>query len=243
MISRDALGVDEPGGLAAASPATPLTVAPLAAAPPLHHPSLPDVVRQTLRRRIVNNEIPAGSRLLETQLSEEFGVSRTTLRAALRELKNDGLVEITPRRGCFVSRMDADDIHDICFARFVLESGAASEMRVDDALLAELKDVISAMREASEEGDLQSIVAADTRFHDAIVRAGGSRRVRELWHGLDGQMGSLMRSSLERQRIDLAEVVVRHQALLDVIATGRAATIVKAIRNHYLAPVEPGGQP
>lgn len=238
MISRDALGLDEPGGLAVASPAAPVTVAP-----PLHHPSLPDVVRQTLRRRIVNNEIPAGSRLLETQLSEEFGVSRTTLRAALRELKNDGLVEITPRRGCFVSRMDADDIHDICFARFVLESGAASEMHVDDALLTELRDVLAAMRAASAEGDLESIVAADTRFHDAILRAGGSRRVRELWHGLDGQMGSLMRSSLERQRIDLAEVVVRHQALLDVIATRDAATIVPAMREHYLAADEPEDRP
>lgn len=237
MISSELIRADEPGGLAAASPATPGTIAP-----PLHHPSLPDVVRQTLRRRIINNELPAGSRLLETKLSEEFGVSRTTLRAALRDLKADGLVQITPRRGCFVARMDADDIHDICFARFVLEAGAASEMRVDSQLLAELESVVAAMDASAAEGDLQALVSADTRFHDAIVRAGGSRRVRELWHGLDGQMGSLMRSSLERQGIDLKEVVVRHQHLLDVITTERRPAIVKAIRAHYLDPVDPEEQ-
>lgn len=232
MISPEVLRPADPGGLAAASPAGQ-------AAPPLHHPSLPDVVRQTLRRRIINNELPAGSRLLETKLSEEFGVSRTTLRAALRELKNDGLVEIAPRRGCFVARMDAENIHDICFARFVLEAGAASEMAVDDALLAELAEVVAEMRTLAAEGDLQALVNADTRFHDAIVRAGGSRRVRDLWHGLDGQMGSLMRSSLERQGIDLGEVVVRHQTLLDAIASDDRQAIVEAIRAHYLQPAEP----
>jgi DNA-binding GntR family transcriptional regulator len=208
-------------------------------ASPVHHLSLPDVVRMTLRRQIVNNELPAGSRLLESKLAEEFGVSRTTLRAALRELKNDGLVEITPRRGCFVARMDPADIHDICFARYVLEAGVAAEIRVDERLLAELGAALAVMSAAAAEGDLEALVTADTRLHGTIVTAGGSRRVTELWHGLDGQMGSLMRSSLERQQIDLSEAVQRHRVLIDAVATRRRATIVKAIRAHYLDPVDP----
>jgi DNA-binding GntR family transcriptional regulator len=69
------------------------------------HQSLPEVVRLTLRRRILNNELAAGERLIEANLAAEFGVSRTTLRAALMELKNDRLVEFLPRRGCSVARM------------------------------------------------------------------------------------------------------------------------------------------
>jgi DNA-binding GntR family transcriptional regulator len=203
----------------------------------IRHPLLPDVVRQTLRRRIINNELPAGTRLLETKLAEEFGVSRTTLRSALRELKNDGLIEISPRRGCFVARMDPTDIHDICLARYVLEAGAASELGpIDDALLQALEAAFRTMQAAADEGDLEAIVEADTRLHGIIVERGGGKRVVELWHGLDGQMGSLIRSSLERQGIDLREAVNRHRRLLDALATRRKPTIVKAIREHYLDP-------
>lgn len=211
--------------------------------PPIRHLSLPDVVRLTLRRRIINNELPEGMRLLEPKLAEEFGVSRTTLRSALRELKNDGLVEISPRRGCFVARMAPSDIHDICFARYVLEAGAASELRVDDALLGALEEALKTMQAAADEGDLEAVVEADTRLHGIIVERGGWRRVGELWHGLDGQMGSLMRSSLERQGIDHREVVDRHRKLLDAVATRRKTTIVKAIREHYLDPTIVEGTP
>jgi DNA-binding GntR family transcriptional regulator len=211
--------------------ATPNGTGPAA---PIRHLSLPDAVRLTLRRQIINNELPEGTRLLEAKLAEEFGVSRTTLRSALRELKNDGLVEISPRRGCFVARMDPDDIHDICFARYVLEAGAASELRVDDELLAELEKVLAAMSAAADEGDLEAVVSIDTRLHGVIVERGGGRRVVELWHGLDSQMGSLMRSSIERQGIDLRESWERHRNYVDAIATRRRATIVKAIREHYL---------
>lgn len=199
-----------------------------------HHPSLPDAIRHALRRRIVNNELPAGSRLLEVKLAEEFGVSRTTLRSALRDLKNDGLVEISPRRGCFVARMDPDDIRDICFARYVLEAGAAAELRADAALLEALEAVLGEMADAGARRDLDALVNADTRLHGLIVETSGRRRITELWHELDGQMGSLIRSSLERQGIDLPEVVERHRALVDAIASGRRATITKAIREHYL---------
>jgi DNA-binding GntR family transcriptional regulator len=207
--------------------------------PPISHLSLPDAVRLTLRRRIINNELPKGTRLLEAQLAEAFGVSRTTLRSALRDLKNDGLVEISPRRGAFVARMDPDDIHDICFARYVLEAGAASELRIDEDVLRELEDALDAMAAAAGRGDLEAIVEADTRLHGVVVKRGGGHRVVELWHGLDGQMGSLMRSSLERQGIDLTEAVGRHRTLIDALATKRRATIVKAIREHYLDATTP----
>ncbi len=206
---------------------------------PLEHLSLPDVVRLTLRRRIINNELPAGSRLLETKLADEFSVSRTTLRSALRELKNDGLVEIEPRRGAFVARMDPDDIRDICFARCVLEAGAATEARIDQQLLDDLEQELAGMEAAAERADLEALVEADTRLHGVLVQAGGGRKVVELWHGLDGQMGSLMRTSVERQHIDFEEAVQRHRDLIDVIATKRRAAIVKAIHAHYLDAVVP----
>ena len=204
----------------------------------ISHPSLPEVVKDTLRRRILNNELPAGERLIEASLAAEFGVSRTTLRAALMELKNDRLVEFSPRRGCSVARMTRAEVEDACFARYLLEAGAACEDRavIDDQLMASLDKELEAMAEVAERGDMADIVESDTRLHSLIVEASGRARLSELWHALDGQMGALIRSSLEFQGSDLSEVVDRHRQLVDAMRTGDRAVMAEAIRAHYLDP-------
>ena len=204
----------------------------------ISHQSLPEVVRLTLRRRILNNELAAGERLIEANLAAEFGVSRTTLRSALMELKNDRLVEFLPRRGCSVARMSRAEIEDACFARYLLESGAACEDRavIDDNLISSLEKELDAMAECVEAGDLAAIVECDTRLHGLLVEAGGRVRLAELWHALDGQMGALMRSSLEFQGGDLSEVVTRHQTLIDAVRTKDRVLMAAAIKEHYLNP-------
>lgn len=200
--------------------------------------SLPDIVRETLRRRILNNELVAGERLIEANLAAEFGVSRTTLRSALMELKNDRLVELSPRRGCSVARMSRAEIEDACFARYLLEAGAACEDRavIDDNLITSLEKELDAMAESAEAGDLAGIVERDTRLHGLLVECGGRERPAELWHALDGQMGALMRSSLEFQGSDLSDVVVRHRILIDAVRTGDREVIGTAIYDHYVNP-------
>ncbi len=204
----------------------------------ISHQSLPEAVRITLRRRILNNELKAGERLIEASLAAEFGVSRTTLRAALIELKNDRLVEFSPRRGCSVARMSRAEIDDACFARYLLEAGAACEDRViiDDNLVTSMEKELDAMADSADAGDLAAIVECDTRLHGLLVEAGGRTRLAELWHALDGQMGALMRSSLEFQGADLSQVVERHRQLIDAVRTADRDVLAAAIREHYLNP-------
>ena len=204
----------------------------------ISHLSLPEVVRQTLRRRILNNELAAGERLTEASLAAEFGVSRTTLRSALMELKNDRLLEFSPRRGCWVARMTRAEIEDACFARYLLESGAVCEERavIDDSLLASLGKEFDAMVAAVQSGDMAETVEADTRLHSVLIAAGGRARLGELWHSLDGQMGALMRSSLEFQGGDLTQVIDRHRSLIEAVATRDRAIISAALKEHYLTP-------
>jgi DNA-binding GntR family transcriptional regulator len=205
----------------------------------ISHLSLPEAVRLTLRRRILNNELAAGERLIEASLAAEFGVSRTTLRSALMELKNDRLVEFSPRRGCWVARMTPAEIEDACFARYLLESGAVGEERavIDDNLVAALGSELDAMAEAVAAGDLAETVESDTRLHSLLVEAGGRARLAELWHSLDGQMGALMRSSIEFQGSELADVVGRHRSLIDAVRTRDSTLIAAALQDHYLHPV------
>jgi DNA-binding GntR family transcriptional regulator len=121
-----------------------------------HHNSLPEAVHDELRRRILNNEFSAGERLVELRIAEEFGVSRTTLREALRKLASENLVEITKRRGCFVARMDASEVRDSCFARFVLEAGAATDdlSWITPEVIARLEGIVEQMRASALEGDM-----------------------------------------------------------------------------------------
>lgn len=202
------------------------------------HQSLPEIVRETLRRRILNNELAAGERLTEASLAAEFGVSRTTLRSALTGLQNDRLVEFSPRRGCWVARMTRTEIEDACYARYLLESGAMGEERavIDDKLLAALGTELDAMVRAVESGDLAEAVECDTRLHGVLIEAGGRTRLAELWHSLDGQMGALMRSSLEFQGGDLTQVIDRHRSLIEAVATRDRPTIAAALKDHYLVP-------
>jgi DNA-binding GntR family transcriptional regulator len=200
------------------------------------HVPLPEAVHAALRRRILNNEFVAGERLVESKISEEFGVSRTTLRSALRELANENLVEISNRHGCYVARMDLDEIEDTCFARYLLEASAVSEDVdwVTSELLDALEDQIENMKLAAQSGDMASIVDADTNFHGIIVSAGGRTRVAELWHLLDGQMGSIMCSASDKLGIDMNEIAQRHQLIVHALRTKTSDIIVKAIKDHYV---------
>ena len=99
----------------------------------LEHVSLPEAVSRALRRRILNNELPAETRLVEANLAAEFGVSRGTIRDAMRSLQAEGLIAIVPRRYSVVTRMSPEDAEDVCFARYVLEH-ASIERGSDEAV-------------------------------------------------------------------------------------------------------------
>src|ERR1041384_4042300 len=90
----------------------------------LEHLSLPEAVGRALRHRILNNELPAETRLVEASLAAEYGVSRGTIRDAMRGLQAEGLIAIVPRRYSIVTRMSIEDAEDVCFTRYVLEDAA-----------------------------------------------------------------------------------------------------------------------
>jgi DNA-binding GntR family transcriptional regulator len=204
----------------------------------IRHRSLPESVHQVLRTRILNNELPAGTPLIELNLADEFGVSRTTVRAALRELQGERLIEVQPRRQTIVTRMSAEDVSEACYARYVLESAGLAEVwdSVRAGLVADMTEVIKVMELAAEKGDLAGIVEADTDLHRLIVQAGGHARLVELWSTLNGQMGALMRSSLDRQGIDLTEAVRRHVQLLRAFRRKDPQVAMAALYDHYLTP-------
>ncbi len=209
----------------------------------LKHRSLPESVHEILRLRILNNELPAGTPLIELGLAEEFGVSRTTVRAALRELQAERLIEVRPRRNTVVTRMSAEDVTEACYARYTLESAGLTEVwdTARAGLVANMTEAVSVMSDAAAKQDLAGIVEADTALHRLIVEASGHPVLVEMWSSLNGRMGALMRSSLDRQQIDLAEAVERHTKLVTAFRRKDPAVALAALHEHYLDPRTPHG--
>jgi DNA-binding GntR family transcriptional regulator len=202
----------------------------------LHHVSLPDSVHGALKRRILNNDLEAGTRLVEATLANEMGVSRSTLRVALRQLAQEGLVEISPRRQSVVTRLSPEEIGDACYARYALEEGAMQAVSDDrlDALADGMERFAARMEQAASAGELATIVDLDARFHGCIVEESGKRRLAALWETLTAQMGAVMRSSMENQQIDLFEAARRHRQLVDVFRARDRVAIADALYEHYL---------
>lgn len=202
----------------------------------LEHVSLPEAVGRALRHRILNNELPAETRLVEANLAAEFGVSRGTIRDAMRSLQAEGLIAIVPRRYSVVTRMSQEDAEDVCFARCALEDasveGGFGPHRKE--LAKALRLALDHMSIAARTDDLDALVASDTQFHELIIEVSGRRRLKDLWSMLNSQMGALMRSEIERQGIGLDDAVERHRGILDAVTNGDLPRLRKELRDHYL---------
>jgi DNA-binding GntR family transcriptional regulator len=202
----------------------------------LEHVSLPEAVGRALRRRILNNELPAETRLVEANLAAEFGVSRGTIRDAMRSLQAEGLIAIVPRRYTVVTRMSPDDAEDVCFARYVLEDagfeGGFGANRKE--LVRNLRLALEHMSVAARTDDMDALVDSDTRFHELLIEVSGRRRLKDLWSMLNSQMGAVMREEIERQGISLLDAVERHRGLFEAVSDGDLSRLRRELRVHYL---------
>ena len=131
---------------------------------------LRDVVFNTLRRAILRGELKPGERLMEIQLANKLGVSRTPIREAIRKLELEGLVLMIPRRGAEVAEITEKNLRDVLEVRCALEELAVQLAcdRMDEEGLSRLKDAAEKFLEVLDSDDITQIAQADVLFHDVI---------------------------------------------------------------------------
>ncbi len=160
-----------------------------------------------------------GERLMETQLAEELGVSRTPVREAIRKLELEGLVVMVPRRGAYVASMSVRDISETFEIRSALE-GLAAKLAVDKITADELEAMeltVLRMSKSIENHDLNELVEIDEEFHDILVRASRNERLTQMISLLREQIKRFRCASLSnlgRQSLILGE----HRQILEAIA-------------------------
>ncbi|HZU13995.1 MAG TPA: GntR family transcriptional regulator [Chloroflexota bacterium] len=208
---------------------------------PVRHPSLADTVLIALRRAIVNGDIEPGQRLVETDLADQFHVSRATIRQALERCKVEGLIEIRPRRGAVVTRMSNDVARDVCVVRGVLESWVArtSCRRLTDQDLERMRALSREMGDLVRSGDVYGVAERDIEFHSLILRGDTNAYLRERWDSLNALHGALLASRLAYYDYDPAGVIERHLDLVGALARRDPDVAEHAVRGHYIAPFIP----
>lgn len=177
-----------------------------------------------LRRAILRCELAPGEHISEQALAARFGFGRAATRAALARLDQEGLVTMVPRQGTIVRPITMRDVRELFHTRRLVEPAAMAEAAgvPDVASLVPLEAACRAARFAPGDRDgAEAFLAANTRFHVAIVELTGNRRLARLVHGLLVELERQFQLGLMlRDRTD--EMYHEHQELLDALLAGDA---------------------
>lgn len=151
---------------------------------------LREVIFNTLREAIIVGELKPGQRLMEVQLAEKMGVSRTPVREAIRKLELEGLVDMVPRKGAHVADLSVKDIMDVLEVRAALDGLATSLSArcITDEELKELKYVHTQFTNYVDKENLQGTVKKDVEFHDIIYRSSRNDKLIQITSNLREQV-------------------------------------------------------
>ncbi len=180
---------------------------------------LREIVFETLKEAILKGEIEPGTRMMEVQLAERLGVSRTPVREAIRQLELEGLVMMVPRKGAYVAGLSTKDCMEVLEIRAVLEGLAAqlAAKRADDHEIKQLLDISKKFSDYAAKKDIQGLIDEDEAFHDTIYTASRNDRLIQLISSLREQV-QRFRVAYISQFKRASDLVKEHQQILEAIA-------------------------
>ena len=200
---------------------------------------LRDVVFNTLRQAILRGELKPGERLMEIQLANKLGVSRTPIREAIRKLALEELVLMIPRKGAEVAEITEKSLRDVLEVRRALEELAVRLAcdKISEEKIQELKEAAEYFQSTLKSGDITKIAEADVKFHDVIYLATDNQKLIQLLSNLGEQMYRyrveyLKRSDFHQQLID------EHEEIIQTIETGQKDKAAKVVCQHVDNQVE-----
>jgi DNA-binding GntR family transcriptional regulator len=192
-----------------------------------------------LRRAITTGELAPGSHLPEIEMSERLQIGRGTLREAMRQLQQEGLITDGPRGRLSVRHMNTEELADGFAVRGELEALAARLVAAsaDRAASVETLRAALAAMSAADPGDLEARIESDLDFHRTLVRISGNRTLLHAWIALEGSIRmSLLFSGIERATRNMT--VARHDEIVDAITSGEPARAHDVVVDHMATAVQ-----
>ena len=194
---------------------------------------LRDVVFENLRTAILEGDLKAGQRLMEVQLAEQLGVSRTPIREAIRKLELEGLVVMLPRKGAYVANMSFKDLIDVLEIRSSLEGLAASlaaeRLREED--ISDLERVAKEFEKSVREADIDNVLKKDVEFHEKIFLMANNKKLYQLITSLWEQVHRFRVTYVSNYDASLS-LVDEHNRILEAIKSGDCELAKKYATEH-----------
>ena len=195
---------------------------------------LRETVCEALRDAIRRGILEPGERLMEVQLAEELGISRTPVREAIRKLEQEGYVIMMPRRGTYVSSVSVKDVKEIFEIRSALETLAAelATMRIEPDELDKLRALLTKIEGHIElkEG-MDKIVKTDVEFHGLLYQVSRNERLVAIISNLMEQLARFRTLSMSYPG-RLKETLEEHRAMVEAIAAGDVDAARDAAERH-----------
>jgi len=194
--------------------------------------ALYEEVAELLRQRIFKRELEPGSWIDEMKLAEEYGISRTPLREALKVLAAEGLVTMKVRRGAYVTEVSDSDLADVYHLLSLLESDAAGVVaqRATEAQIKELQALHKDLEAAA--GNREKFFAINERFHMRLLEIAGNRWRDQMVADLRKVMKLNRHNSLLKSG-RIQESLVEHRAIVDALSKRDAKATVKRMQEHF----------
>lgn len=185
----------------------------------LKRDSLPQQVAEQLRRAFISGLLLPGTRLVETDIAQQLGVSRNPLREALRILQSEGLVEVQHNRGTYVAQITREDIEEIYSLRKLLEVYAVSQVarQATADQVAELESLVVQMEKATAIGDYRQAANLDLELHKTLWALSGHKRLFNILSGVQTQIRMFLTVNTQLYENLVTVAVADHQLIAEAI--------------------------
>lgn len=195
---------------------------------------LSDQVYAMVRGLVLDGSLQPGTRIVESEIARQLGVSQAPVREAIKRLVFEGLVSSAPRRGSYVAQISEAEARDAREVRALLEENAAREAveNFDAAARRVLEELVDGMREAAREPDLAAFRSHDMAFHRAVIELSGNSYLPRLWAVMESSLLSLRLVGDPGFAGSWAEMAETHQALIEALAGGNKGQAAAAFHRH-----------
>ncbi|TFW35394.1 GntR family transcriptional regulator [Massilia horti] len=190
-------------------------------------------VYQSLRQRIVEMRMLPRERIVERDIAEEFGTSRTPVHEAVLRLADEGLIEVVPRSGTFVARIPLDGLEQAMLVRDALETAIIEKAatRATPGCVDRLRAILAQQEAAIESGDLHAFHRTDELFHSTLAELSGYPGVWPIIAQAKIQVDRYRQLTLPLAG-RMQEVLKQHRDVLDAVASGDPARAAQAMHEH-----------
>ncbi len=214
------------------------------------HQTLREKILETIRDAILKGTLKPGERVSEPELAERFGISRTPIREAFRQLESEGYLKVIPRKGAVVASLSERDVEEFYTIKIILEGFAArmAAEKLTEKDIERLEAINNRLAEIAKQGDVKNFFRVHNEFHEMFIKAAGNERLSEMINQLVMKFKRLRLASLSQpgrmeisveQHRNMIQAFKKHDGDRADNLVRHAATIGAEVLIESMTPVDP----